>query len=63
MSFCYIGTGKNAQVQLMNFSYRQKNRRTYIYSPVDKSFSPIISTTCVPNKECNPLLAGVNKHN
>ena len=45
---------KNAQVQLISFSYmhadrwtnRQTDGRTYIYPALDKRYSPIISTIC-----------------
>ena len=38
-----------AQVFLMSFSYMHADRRTYIYPPLDKRYSPIISSICGPN--------------
>ena len=44
---------KNIQVQLMNFSHmnadRRTDRQTYMYPPLDKRYSPIIYTICGPN--------------
>ena len=34
----------------MSFSYMHADRRTYIYPPLDKRYSRIISTICGPNK-------------
>ena len=57
MSFSHKGMEKNVQVHLMSFHYihaerrtnGQPDRRTYIHSPPDKRYSPIISQTCGPN--------------
>ena len=40
---------KNAPVLLMSFSYMHVDRRTYIYPPLDKRYSTIISTICGQN--------------
>ena len=50
MIFFYIGEWENTQFQLTSFSYMHADRRTYIYFPLDKRYSPIISTICGPNK-------------
>ena len=61
MSFSYKGIAKNAQVLLMSFSYKRANRRTsgqwyirtYIYPPLDKRYSPIISPICGPKNSAD----------
>ena len=51
--FFFFKSEKNVEVQLMSFSYIHADRRTYIYAPVDKRYSPIISTIWGPNKAKN----------
>ena len=34
---------------------RQTDNRTYIYHPLDKRYSPIISTICGPNNGVGPI--------
>ena len=51
---------KNAQVQLMSFSYMQ--RWIYIYLPplLDKRYNPIITTICEPNNKHSQILQRLN---
>ena len=58
-SFCYIGSSEKMHKSLLtSFSDKhddrrtsgQRYRRSYIYPPLDKRYSPIISSICGPNK-------------
>ena len=50
MSFCYIGSVKEC-ISPANEFVLHTERRTSIYSSLDKRYSPIISTICEPNSD------------